>query len=555
MRTSLLMLALLSAVAAGATTYYTSPTGAGDGTSESQPGKLSTMISALQAGDELILLDGQYDLNSGLTMRRTGKPESPVTIRAAHRRKAILDFRTQPWKRNNNGLSVGGRYMHIQGLVVRYAGFKGIYCDGSYNTLEDIESYGNCDSGFQMKEGGSNLLLNCDSHDNFDYRNGEDGDQATISGTTITNADFGGNADGFADKQHPGAPNTYIGCRSWNNSDDGWDSYQRVSPSASSEMGGDNSTLYIGCICYNNCPATFDLTTYARLETDKDWFDHFKDGAQLTVGGKTTTLAKYVHMGNGNGFKVGGKQKAHNVRLIRCLAVANKNKGFDQNNDPGKIEIYNCTGIKNGKNYGMGSIAGSSIYFANNVSYYEGTNKDSRGGSSYIKRDDNNTWNDGLGCSSADFESVEVSDATVLLPRLEDGSLPDMDLMKLKSTSKLVDAGVELSDVKPKVEYSGKAPDLGWYEVGGKGPAALPDTGDKEDTGGSGNSGDKEDTGGGGNSGDHEDVGEKAIGVVSATAAARPTRYFDLSGHELTAAPARGMYVEVTNGAGQLRTK
>ena len=50
-----------------------------------------------------------------------------------------------------------------------------------------------------MKGGGNNVILNVDSHDNFDYEEG-----LAPSKQQSGPANFGGNADGFADKQFSG---------------------------------------------------------------------------------------------------------------------------------------------------------------------------------------------------------------------------------------------------------------------------------------------------------------------------------------------------------------
>lgn len=538
-------LALLAALSTQlrATTYYASPDGSGNGDTRATAGKLTTVLGQLQAGDELILLDGQYDLASTLTISRTGQDGKTVLIRADNTGMAILDFRSQPQKRNNNGVNLSGSYVHLKGLVIRYAGFKGIQVTGGNNTLEQLDVYGNCDSGVQMKndQKDGNLVLNCDSHDNFDYCNGKTPDQ--ISGTTITDADFGGNADGFADKQHSGGPNTYIGCRSWNNSDDGWDSFGRISKAgAKSPLGEDNSTLYIGCICYNNCPKTYDLTSYARLQTDHLWFDHFKDGATITVNGSASTLDKYVHQGNGNGFKVGGNNTVHNVRLIRCLAVGNLNKGFDQNNNGGNIEVYNCTGFKDGRNYGLGTSNNGTytLHLLNNVSL-QGTNGDSKSGKGKVVEDANNTWNSGLACSAADFLSTTINESELLGPRNADGSLPTLPLMQLKPESGLVGKGADLSAVKPSLVAANRSLDLGWYETG-EGGGQGAESVDVDYL--SGVVSDKQEGSGDGS----------ALGVV-AEQTNSVARYFDLNGRELSSAPARGAYIEVLNGAGRLRVR
>ena len=81
-----------------------------------------------------------------------------------------------------------------------------------------------------------------------------------------------------------------------------------------------------------------------------------------------------------------------------------------------------------------------------------------------------NTWNLNLTATNADFISVDDPSMTVtgkpleplggaFGPRKADGSLPDIDFLKLSPKSQFIDKGVNV-----KLPYEGKAPDLGAYE-------------------------------------------------------------------------------------------
>ncbi|MDD3322093.1 MAG: right-handed parallel beta-helix repeat-containing protein [Paludibacter sp.] len=123
----------------------------------------------------------------------------------------ILDFRHEAYSSSNQGVKISGSYVHLKGMIIQGAGDNGLQVTGSYNKIENCTMRWNCDSGLQMKTGSNNLILNCDSYENFDYKSGG-----------ITSPDYGGNADGFADKQYTNSgTNTYKGCRSWRNGDDG----------------------------------------------------------------------------------------------------------------------------------------------------------------------------------------------------------------------------------------------------------------------------------------------------------------------------------------------
>ena len=440
-----------------AATYYASPTGTGNGTSYSSPASWSTALSAIAGGDTLYLLSGEYLFSSKQTIgtSKNGFSQNKRTfIGAFPGEKPILDFSAQPYGSevtgsNNVGISVSANtmYIHIKGLTIRYAGKNGLINYGSYNLIENLDVYGCGDTRIQMKNGGHNTILNCDSHDNFDYK--------TMSGST---ANFGGNADGFADKQFTGAGNHYIGCRAWGNSDDGWDFFQRVSSS---------NTVIENCVCYQNGPAYYDMSQNPRaLTTDKAWFDS-KVGTQMTdrYGNTITiTLEKFPCQGNGNGFKMGGQYTEHKILIHHCLAVANRERGFDQNNNDGTMWVYNNTGYANGYNFGFTTAYGTN-YMRNNISF-SGKNAD-QPKSKTVAANDYNTWNSGFACSAADFQSLDTTQ--ILVSRQADHSLPEGTCLRLQATSALIDKGVDVN-----LTYNGDAPDLGCYEAPGE--EHRPDT-------------------------------------------------------------------------------
>ena len=418
-----------------ATDYYVSPTGSGSNYTESSPGKLtSTVIGKLKAGDVLYLMDGQYDLNNALSINKSGTEGNMITICAVPGAKAIIDFRNEANK--TNGIKVGGKYLHIKDITIRYAGYKGIWLEeATYCILENLDVYGCCNAGIQLRSGGHNMVINCDSHDNFDYQ------------------DKGSNADGFADKQGDACPgNIYIGCRAWNNSDDGWDSYGRVTSGT--------PTVYINCVTYNNGPKTFDLSNHPRA-TGKD-----KDLSCFS--GKD--LSNFANGGNPNGFKVGGNGTIHDVELYRCLAVGHRSKGFDQNNNAGNMKVINCTAYQNNINYGFGNDYAFTLAVYNNVSLSPV--------SSHWKRSDkgtttqqHNTWNTGYACSESDFEGLDI-ESIIFAERNSDGSLPETTQFHLKAGSSLIDKGAVFSDfsgekIQDYVSYNGSAPDLGCFESSG----------------------------------------------------------------------------------------
>lgn len=85
---------------------------------------------------------------------------------------------------------------------------------------------------------------------------------------------------------------------------------------------------------------------------------------------------------------------------------------------------------------------------------------------------ENNSWNLEINLTDDDFVSLEDPSMTVtgqdlsklpgmLGPRNADGSLPDVDFLKLKANSQMIDKGEDVG-----LPFVGSAPDLGAFEYG-----------------------------------------------------------------------------------------
>jgi len=421
----LLLLAVFSG-AVSATTYYTSPTGTATASGTiSDPLAFATAIGKLLAGDILYVRGGTYNSAVRFNISKSGTSGNLIKILAYNGEQPVFDFSTEAYSSSNQGVSVSGNYLQINGITVQGAGDNGMQVTGSYNVIENCTFRWNCDSGLQMKTGSDNYILNCDSYENFDYK--------TLNSDSTPN--YGGNADGFADKQYTNAgTNTYEGCRSWCNGDDGWDHFELIS-----------NTVYKNCWCYAMAPAQFDMTNHIRYTTDKAYIDGFANHI----------IPNY---GNGNGFKLGGNYTAHNATLTNCIAVGNLVKGFDQNNNNGTMTLYNCTSYRNKYNYGFSNSSYGTLLIRNCASL-SGTSSNSFNCKTVTQ--DHNSWNTGFTCVSGDFQSLDVTQ--MLLPRKSDGSLPDITLLHQVSTSSMIDKGAT-TGLPSYVVYSGSAPDLGAYE-------------------------------------------------------------------------------------------
>ena len=321
--------------------YFVKPNGIGNGTSINHAGEFTNIVKSLKPNDILYVLPGVYTYKEQIDVHSNGEKEKEISIMAYDMCDLpIFDFRYQIYgsrtSSDGNGFRLFGEYLHIKGIKVAYAGYKGIRSELSHSILENIEVYGCCDSGIQMCSGGNNILINCISHDNFGYKR--------MDGNIVK---FGYDSDGISDKLHYDLPNKFINCKSFNNTDDGFDFFGRCT---------ENFTYIEGSDSYNNGISLFDMSDYPRYEVDKEWFDIFKTPKLYqTISGDTIiSLTEYPAFGNGNGFKLGGKYRYHCIELHNCSAINNKMKGFDQNHNSGTMKLYNCTAkLNNTFDYGF----------------------------------------------------------------------------------------------------------------------------------------------------------------------------------------------------------
>ncbi|MBN2817735.1 MAG: DUF4990 domain-containing protein [Bacteroidales bacterium] len=367
------------------------------GTIVSTSQEILDAIAAAAPGENIYVHGGDYVFNSTIDIDKSGSSGNVISLLAypGESTRPKFDFSSMAENSSNRGIQVNGSFWHIKGIDVFGAGDNGMYISGNSNIIEFCTFSENSDTGLQLGDGAANnTILNCDSFFNAD--------------TSIENA------DGFACKLDAGTGNKFIGCRAWQNLDDGWDGYLR---------GTDNIT-----------------TTYENCWTVKNGY--LKNG---TVSG-----------GDGNGFKTGGsdlKDLKHNAIYKNCIAVGNVHNGFDHNSNRGTVTIYNCSAYINGKNYSFGTtnpLEKLIIKNSNALGDY---------GSVYATVLDvtNNSWQDGITVTSADFESIDYTQ--LLKPRKADGSLPDVTFFHLKAGSNLIDKGVDVG-----LPFNGTAPDLGAFE-------------------------------------------------------------------------------------------
>lgn len=300
---------------------------------------------------------------------------------------------------------------------------------GNQVTIEHVSMHDNMAIGVYIISGKNNLILNCDAYRNYDYNNRNG---------------YGGNTDGFGVHVKKGdTGNVLRGCRAWLNSDDGFDTINSAEP-----------------VLIDHCWA-------------------FYNGYSSNDG----SLDNITSRGDGNGFKIGGygKNRANYMELVHkyapiprniiqfSIAAKNKQSGFYANHhlegnnwihnsaysNKRNFNMLNCKAL-NPKDYGT-DVPETDHYLANNLGYDARIEELSN-----INKEEcillNNYFDLDFPVKSTDFESLDVNELT--LPRQSDGSLPDVNFFKLKSSSPLLDLGIDIGN-----PYYGKAPDLGAFET------------------------------------------------------------------------------------------
>ena len=251
------------------------------------------------------------------------------------------------------GFTISGSNQYMKYLIIENAGDNGIWISGAKNTLDHIITRYNNDSGVQLSDNAdSNTLSYCYSYRNVDVNT------------------YGANADGFAPKLGA-SNNVFKYCFAWDNSDDGWDSYDkegdysaRVDYLHSACWNNGNPDVFTGKYDYDNGNSldTNLWTVQQLIASDSSFQSNYKNGKFSISNGKIagisaeSWLAKAEEEMNGNGFKFGSKTTAQSTSVYRkavySVAFDHKSKGFDNNNSQGCTGyIANCVSFNNNINY------------------------------------------------------------------------------------------------------------------------------------------------------------------------------------------------------------
>lgn len=446
--------------------YYCAPQEKGG--NDNNPGtinapffNLSKAISVMDAGDTVYMRGGTYRYTATIFLTASGNENERYCIFNYPGEKPVLNFYdifsdysnlNSTARGEARGFKITGNYYYLKGLEICQAPDNGIKIEGSYNICEQLVLHHNGDSGIQIglakdKPDAAdkvccNLVKNCDSYRNLDW------------GTSYENA------DGFACKLSPGAHNRFVGCRAWENADDGWDFYMT------------HYTIYVDS-CWTMGNGNPDLVA----TPDPDW----------EYGQKNTPPTSWS--GDGNGFKLGGDDWAAKHVVRNCIAFDGYGTGvcFNENNNADSLFIFNCVGWQGMKNFRVRAYPSD---LRNNISFDpkvggQGQLYDLASGTT----EKNNSWNSingqyplvpYKGADNKVFDQksiynqfVSTSKEDFLAPREPDGSLPKNGFGKLVDNSFFIDKGtsivrgihpVTLKSYDFSIPYFGTAPDLGAFE-------------------------------------------------------------------------------------------
>ncbi|HVV49678.1 MAG TPA: right-handed parallel beta-helix repeat-containing protein, partial [Polyangia bacterium] len=256
-------------------------------------GTLSTMC----------LKAGTYKLTTRVEFKKTrmGTSSRIITMMAdpAATTKPILDFSGQPRlacgddpaDKNIYGVDIGADWYRVSGLEISGANDSGILVQGAHDFVENCAVHDSEDTGVLISSssgytgsGTYATITDVDSYHNHDER-----------------CD-GANADGFGAKKGSGVGNVFDGCRSWDNSDDGYDFFAWTDP----------------------------------VTVKNSWA--FNMGA-TTAGSQS----------NGNGFKMGGDSVSAKHVMSSLFAFYNNGNGghkadwgFTNNSNPASMTCTGC---------------------------------------------------------------------------------------------------------------------------------------------------------------------------------------------------------------------
>jgi hypothetical protein len=446
---------------ASAGEFYVATTGndTDPGTLESPFATLQKAVSVAAAGDTVYIRGGTYGIttpaasNAGILFSKSGTSDTNrIKYWAYPGEVPVFDF--SGLKISTSGYTMGfyvtGSWLHFKGLELcnvpmNQFSNNAISVDGGGNDIfELLDMHHNSGNGIFIGKGaGGHLVLNCDAHDNFD---------------ATSNQGEGQNADGFGvHYQTSGATTVIRGCRAWWNSDDGYDLINQEVP----------------------------------VTVEHSW----------AMGNGYANYGTYnPSSGNGAGFKMGSSKTGVRHLVRNNVAWKNKAHGFYANHSSGGNTWYNNTSYNNGTQFNMLAsppddpnttitLTGDLVHIMRNNLGYPNKNSNMTGVDSAF-----NSWDLNLTPAANDFASVNdpsvsgtgasIETSGALGPREADGSLPNVDFLKLAARSQMIDKGTDVG-----LPFVGEAPDLGAWEYGATEAGGASGTGGGRGDGGASGTG------------------------------------------------------------------
>ena len=420
------------------TTYYISPTGSdatGTGTLDSPWFSLSTAWSHTVAGDIINMRSGTYYYTVPQSITgRSGTASKHITVQtypADLPKTAIFNGGKMDTQNHWDIMDISNinyadfKNFRITNLpqpvsIPNSNGYYGISM-GNYSpstavwvtniTFERIELDHIGGWGCTIFEHCTDITwLNCDSHHNMDPYSSKFG------------GDNYGGSDGWESAAETSTRIHFIGCRSWWNSDDGWD-----------------NRYASGLFTYDHCWA-------------------FRNGYIPNT---------YTLVGNGEGFKLQGTNPSQSattniLRIVQnCLSFDNQAgyEGVAEANYTG-MQIFNNIAFRNYVGINFQNTAASTTILRNNL-LYANVNL------MYLSDNfthDHNSFDIPLTFTNSNFLSTDTTGVSG--PRQSDGNLPNLNFLKPSSTSPALGAGLVISGLT--IDGAGntysKPPAIGAYD-------------------------------------------------------------------------------------------
>lgn len=374
--------------------YIVAPTG-----DDSNPGSLAKPFKTLakaysiaKAGDTIYFRTGKYAVTNtnasvGISLNRNinGSEGKMILFWAFPGEKPVIDLSAITYTGGTIwGILVTGNYLHWKGFEVtglpliqaQYTHSAFMAKDCNHCIFENMIVHDNDGMGLVLAgNSDKNLIVNCDAYNNQD---------------ALTISDPYGNADGFhiGVISNTAVENTLRGCRSWYNSDDGYDCYNNE-----------------GSVIFENCWALWNGYKVNSTEA----------------------------AGDGDGFKLGNSQGTYTTvkrTLTGCIAANNHLTGIDLNDGKFAVNLSRCISYNNA-NHG---IYLNKFNMTNNISNCIATANKS-GYNALITAQStvtNCSWK-GFDVSASNFKSVDVKQ--LLTNRTVDFNLPSTTCLQLSAAS------------------------------------------------------------------------------------------------------------------------